>query len=223
LSATNSPASTSAREAILSSIRQALPHQAVPAEAAYAAIPRLYTQRGALAHEAMIELLIDRLVDYDSGVVRLPANGDIPSAVAALLAKKGESILLLPSAFFPAWLPSGLTVFPDTAALTPEMLEAAHAVLTPCEVAVASTGTIFLCHGASQGRRVITLLPDHHICILREDQVVETIPEAFARIANLGAEAITTISGPSATSDIEMTRIRGVHGPRRLSVILLGS
>jgi L-lactate dehydrogenase complex protein LldG len=96
------------------------------------------------------------------------------------------------------------------------------AVITTCEAAAASTGTIFLVHHGAQGRRAITLLPDHHICLLHRAQVYELIPQALAAISAHRAESITTISGPSATSDIEMTRIRGVHGPRRLTVILYG-
>jgi L-lactate dehydrogenase complex protein LldG len=97
-----------------------------------------------------------------------------------------------------------------------------QAVVTTCEAAIASTGTILLVHGGAQGRRAITLLPDHHICVLRRDQVFELVPETWESIAAQSAKPITTISGPSATSDIEMTRIRGVHGPRRLTVILYG-
>jgi L-lactate dehydrogenase complex protein LldG len=215
------PNQTDARTAILDRIRQQLPPQAHPVASAYAAIHRAYSQSGSLDQESLIHLLVDRLEDYDSDVLRLPATGDVAAAVASLLAKMNETRLAVPAVIDPRWLPTGTTILSDATPLTDEVIESAQAVLTPCEVAVASTGTIILQHGPVQGRRVLTLLPDHHICIVREDQVVETVPEAWARIPNPGAHPLTTISGPSATADIEMTRIRGVHGPRRLSVILL--
>jgi L-lactate dehydrogenase complex protein LldG len=106
--------------------------------------------------------------------------------------------------------------------LSIEELDTVGTVVTPCEAVVASTGTILLVHDGAQGRRAITLLPDHHICIVKREQVFEMVPEAIAAMGARSRMAITTISGPSATSDIEMTRIRGVHGPRRLTVVLYG-
>jgi len=209
-----------AREIILGRIRSRLPSKTKPAADAYAAIPRHYTRTGSLNHEAVVSLLIDRLVDYDSEVVRVTSTG-VAEAIATLLAKSNETRLIVPAGLPPEWLPTGLELLRDNPPLANETIETAHAVLTGCEIAVASTGTLILRHGPAQGRRVLSLLPDHHICLVREDQIVETIPEAFARIADATTDALTTISGPSATSDIEMTRIRGVHGPRRLSVILL--
>jgi L-lactate dehydrogenase complex protein LldG len=117
------------------------------------------------------------------------------------------------------WCPASVELLVDHG-LTDEQVDRAQAVLTTCEVAIASTGTIVLVHEGTQGRRIASLLPDHHICIVRCDQVVELVPEAFRPLAVQGSKPITTISGPSATADIEMTRIRGVHGPRRLSVLL---
>jgi L-lactate dehydrogenase complex protein LldG len=212
-----------ARDSILLKIRRQLPPQTEAVAAAYARVPRAYTQAGSMDHEAMIALLIDRLEDYDSDVVRIPAGGDVAGAVAYLLAKLNETKLILPAEIDPAWVPSTCVPIKDAPPLGTDAIEDAQAVLTPCEVAVASTGTIILKHGPAQGRRVLTLLPDHHICVVRENQVVESVPEAFAQLASDGgSSALTTISGPSATADIEMTRIRGVHGPRRLSVILIG-
>jgi len=96
-------------------------------------------------------------------------------------------------------------------------------VLTTCEAAVASSGTIFLVHGGTQGRRSLTLLQDHHICIVRHDQVYGSIPEVLGSVLLQSTKPITSISGPSATSDIEMVRVRGVHGPRRLTILLYGN
>ncbi len=219
-------APTSAREDILARIRAALP--SVPAEnaadniaASYATIPHLYNRAAHLDPHARLELLLDRLLDYDTEILQITTDSEIPSAIAQALAHSNESVAVIDPGFPSAWLPSGPTFAADHA-LTILELEAVRTVVTTCEVAVASTGTIILVHGPSQGRRAITLLPDHHICLVRRDQIVEVIPEAIRAIDTQSRRPITTISGPSATSDIEMTRIRGVHGPRRLTVILYG-
>jgi L-lactate dehydrogenase complex protein LldG len=131
----------------------------------------------------------------------------------------GERSLLVAKELSAAWIPAGADVRRDEG-LSTAQIEGVDAVLTACEIAVASTGTIFLVHDGAQGRRVLTLLPDHHVCVVRRSQVVGTVPEAIRALGARLGHAVTTISGPSATSDIEMTRIRGVHGPRRLTVIL---
>jgi L-lactate dehydrogenase complex protein LldG len=108
--------------------------------------------------------------------------------------------------------------------LSKEQLASCHGVLTGCALGIAETGTIVLDSGPAQGRRVLTLLPDYHLCVVFEDQVVETVPEA---VAVMGAGVVehsrplTLVSGPSATSDIELVRVEGVHGPRNLEVILV--
>jgi L-lactate dehydrogenase complex protein LldG len=213
-----------ARDEILARIRSAFPGTALdptPLDPTphHASIARLYTHSGALDPAACLDLLLDRLIDYDAEVIQIADSSGLPDAIAAALHSAHETRLLVPADFPSSFLPAGAEVLLDTA-LTTEQIDTAHAVLTTCEVAIASTGTIILLHQGPQGRRVLTLLPDHHICLVRRDQVVESVPEGFARIASQGAHPITTISGPSATSDIEMTRIRGVHGPRRLTVIL---
>jgi L-lactate dehydrogenase complex protein LldG len=212
---------TSAREEILARIRTALPSEATNIAASYAAIPHLYNRAAHLDTHARLELLLDRLLDYDTEILQITAESEIPSAIAQALAHSDESIALIDPAFPADWLPAGPSFVPDHALTIPQ-LEAIRTVVTTCEVAVASTGTIILVHGPSQGRRAITLLPDHHICLVRRDQIVEVIPEAIRAVNAQSRRPITTISGPSATSDIEMTRIRGVHGPRRLTVILYG-
>jgi L-lactate dehydrogenase complex protein LldG len=204
-----------AREEILARIRAALPHEDDQATVTAPA----YDRKGSLGREACLELLRDRLLDYDADVVDLADENELPAAIAAALRKAGEERVVVAPAFPSAWLPQGFAFTVDHA-LSIDELNPMQAVVTTCEAAIASTGTILLVHGGAQGRRAITLLPDHHICILRRDQVFELVPEAWESIAAQGAKPITTISGPSATSDIEMTRIRGVHGPRRLTVIL---
>lgn len=211
----------SAREEILARIRGALHVQASDPANKHGRIPREYTRGSGLDAHATIELLIDRLVDYDTEVIQVADDAGIGAAVAQSLANAGETALLAPAEFPRAWLPEGPTLTFDEG-LSHEALNAQKTVITTCEAAVASTGTIFLVHGGTQGRRVITLLPDHHLCIVRRSQVYGVLPQALEAIRPSAAKPITTISGPSATSDIEMVRIRGVHGPRSLTVILVG-
>lgn len=215
-----------AREEILGRIRRALPGEAVTAAESYAAITREYRRSGHLDRKSCVGLFLDRLVDYDAKVVEVNGEWEIPAAIARVLKQAGEERLLVTSALPRAWCPSDVELIVDLVAardMATEDVVRAQAVVTTCEVAIASTGTIVLVHGGGQGRRAATLLPDHHICVVRRSQVVELVPEALARLDPKSATPVTTISGPSATSDIEMTRIRGVHGPRRLTVILYGA
>jgi len=188
-----------AREEILASIRNALEVQASDPAGSHARIAQDYNRIGKLDHEARLEFFIDRLVDYDTEIIQVTAEGELPGAIAEALQHADENHDL-PTA----------------------EIEGVPAVVTTCEAAVAATGTIILVHEGAQARRVLTLLPDHHICLVRRDQVFELLPETLTALALKATKPITTISGPSATSDIEMTRIRGVHGPRRLTVILYG-
>jgi len=210
-----------AREEILGRIRAALHGASTGAEASHAVIARGYARSGTLDRRACLELFIDRLVDYDTQVVELTDETELAGAIEDVLRRAAEDRLLVPADFPQQWLPRSVSVELDNNLAT-EQMERAQAVLTTCEAAVASTGTIILVHGGAQGRRAITLLPDHHLCVVRRDQVYELVPEALAAMAAQSARPITTISGPSATSDIEMTRIRGVHGPRRLTALLYG-
>nr|MDT0523484.1 LUD domain-containing protein [Streptomyces sp. DSM 41633] len=123
----------------------------------------------------------------------------------------------------PADLPiewvAGVTTVADTPALSVEQLDRADAVLTGCALGIAATGTIVLDAGPGQGRRALTLVPDHHVCVVRTDQIVDTVPQAFAELTP--TRPLTFISGPSATSDIELQRVEGVHGPRTLDVLIV--
>jgi L-lactate dehydrogenase complex protein LldG len=214
---------STARDVILGRIRAALPGESLTASASHESIARPYRRQGRLDRHACIELFLDRLVDYDANVIEVAAEAEISGAVDRVLCAAGEDLLLVPSAMPRAWCPRSVDMVVDLVA-SRDISEAdrAQAVLTTCEVAIASTGTIVLVHAGAQGRRAVTLLPDHHICIVARSQVVELVPEALALLDARGTTPVTTISGPSATSDIEMTRIRGVHGPRRLTVILYG-
>jgi L-lactate dehydrogenase complex protein LldG len=208
-----------AREEILTRVRAALP---VPADGveAYAAITRGYERRGKLDRAAC--LLKDRLLDYDAEILEVDDDAGIADAVKNALDHAAETRVLAAEAFPKAWLPCDVEVVVDKQ-LPIEQMDGVPAVVTTCEAAIASTGTIVLVHDGAQGRRAITLLPDHHICLVARSQVFELVPEATEAVSPRGHNAITTVSGPSATSDIEMTRIRGVHGPRRLTVVLYGA
>ena len=210
---------TDARTEILQRIRTALGAVAADPTKSYARIARNYRSSEGLAPEACIEHFLDRLVDYDTEILHAANEAEIAGAVEQAMQLADERSLLVAKELPDAWLPAGIDVRRDDG-LSTAQIEGVSAVLTTCEIAVASTGTIFLVHDGAQARRALTLLPDHHLCVVRRSQVVGTVPEAIRALGPRLGRAVTTISGPSATSDIEMTRIRGVHGPRRLTVIL---
>jgi L-lactate dehydrogenase complex protein LldG len=193
----------SSRDVVLGRIRAALGDPApAPAE-----VPRDYRRGG---READLDLLVERLEDYKAVVYR---GVSVAETVAAL----APATLVVPPGIDPAWLPETVEVVRDDG-LSADTLAVAGGVLTAATVAVAETGTIVLDGSPDQGRRVLSLLPDLHICVVRADQVVASVPEAIARLDP--RRPLTWISGPSATSDIELNRVEGVHGPRRLHVIV---
>ena len=164
------------------------------------------------------DLLAENLADYRAIVHRADAPSSLPALIARLLADRGATSVAVPPGLPDSWL---VRRVPDTAELTPHELDAVSSVVTGCAVAIAETGTVVLDAAPDQGRRRITLVPDHHICVIRvTDQVVGSVPEALERLDP--ARPLTWISGPSATSDIELDRVEGVHGPRTLEVILVG-
>jgi L-lactate dehydrogenase complex protein LldG len=204
-----------AREDVLGRIRSALAGQPPPAEPA-----RAYRREGEHPPGAapLLELLTDRLVDYRATVLPCRA-AEVPAVVAAALAERGLRRVVAPPGVPAGWL-GAVEVLRDDPPLPVEALDAADAVVTGSAVAIAETGTIVLDGGADQGRRALTLVPDVHVVVVRAEQVVQTVPEALARLDPL--RPLTMISGPSATSDIELDRVEGVHGPRTL-VVVLGS
>jgi L-lactate dehydrogenase complex protein LldG len=182
-------------------------------------IPRDYRAAGEHppGSPELLDLLADRLTDYRASVVRTTAAA-VPAAVAATLSH------LLPAGgrvLAPAGLPSGWCpqASVDDGRSEPSTVDSFDAVVTGCAAACAETGTIALDAGADQGRRMITLVPDRHLCVVRADQVVQTVPELLARLDP--TRPITLVAGPSATSDIELHRVEGVHGPRTLVVLLV--
>jgi len=209
------------RDRILERIRTATqPALPTPAavEESYAAIPRAYIRRGQLTPQSRIALLIERLREYEAEVVESTPDA-LPAAIATLLALSGKQRFVTPPGLPAQWLTPGFTWQIDNG-LTHAEIENAEGVLTAAFCAIADSGTIVLHHGPTEGRRVLTLLPDWHLCILRASHVVETLPEYFSRCPQ-PPSLVTWISGPSATADIEMTRIKGVHGPRFLNIILV--
>ena len=162
---------------------------------------------------ADLDLFVDRLTDYKAVVHR---TADVAAAIGGIVG--AGSTLVVPPGLSTAWLPAGITALVDEN-LPADQIAAADGVVTAAAVAIAETGTIVLDASPDQGRRIISLLPDRHICVLRPDQVVPSVPAAIARLDP--ARPLTWISGPSATSDIELNRVEGVHGPRNLHVILL--
>ena len=173
-----------------------------------------------LVGEELLELLVERLVDYRA-LVRRSTTALVAAAVVAALTERGTRRVAVPEGILPAGLDRlepGIELVGDDPPLTPAQLDGLDGVLTGCAVAVAETGTIVLDGGAGQGRRVLSLVPDYHLVVVTAAQVVATVPQALARLDP--ARPQTWISGPSATSDIELDRVEGVHGPRTLEVIV---
>ncbi len=215
------PDANSAREEILARIRSSNP----PAEddtrliQEWMGIRRPFRRRGTLDPEDRLQMFEDRLRDYDAGVHHASV-AELPKVIAAAVQARGKRKMVVPLEFPAAWLPSGIEISRDEQ-LSYDVLDQSDGVITGCTLAIAFTGTIVLQSGPLEGRRVLTLVPDYHVCIVRADQVVELVPEAMEKLHSLGTRPITFFSGPSATSDIEMTRIKGVHGPRVLDAIIL--
>ena len=166
-------------------------------------------------------LFVERVEDYQASVIRTRPD-DVAAAVAKSLV--GARRVVVPRGFNPSWVPQGLDIVLDEPALRADELDAVEAVVTSAVVGIAVTGTIVLDHTAGQGRRALTLVPDVHVCVVTADQVVGDVPEAVARLSSSvnAGQPLTWISGPSATSDIELDRVEGVHGPRTLRVVLVG-
>lgn len=216
---------SAAREEILKRIREATKDIKDRDPVSDVPVDWVYRQPTPVAD--VLEDFVENIEDYKARIERCkaPGTGD---AVVAALREMGAASVVVPHGIAADWVKAiekaGITVVRDEPQLTHAELDGVDAVLTGARVAAAETGTICLDHDTDQGRRALTLVPDRHVCVVREDQVVSDIPEAVALLkpAVDARRPITWISGGSATSDIELARVEGVHGPRRLFVVLEG-
>jgi L-lactate dehydrogenase complex protein LldG len=144
----------------------------------------------------------------------------VADAVSKMLAARGKRRMVIPAGLAVEWLPAEFEFVVDEG-MSSMALDAFDGVMTGSTVAIAVTGTVILQNVSGQGRRAVTLVPDYHLCVVHAADVVETVPQAMERLSKTAELTTTFFSGPSATADIEMTRIKGVHGPRHLDVILI--
>lgn len=205
----------STKDIILGRIHQALANAPEPPTVA-----RTYRQTDDRDRQTILNELVDRLEDYKARVERVQA-GDLAAAIAQACAAYHMQTLVAPTDIPPEWLPADVTTLRDDPLLPLAQLDGSDGVLTACELAIAQTGTIVLDGGAQQGRRALSLVPDRHLCVVFASQVVAIVPEGIARLMAHPERPQTFISGPSATSDIELSRVEGVHGPRTLHVFLV--
>jgi L-lactate dehydrogenase complex protein LldG len=180
---------------------------------------RAYRRHDEREPSAIIAELIERLRDYKAYVIET-TSATLPQAIADTCATYGVTMLAMPADIPDEWLPDAIAARRDDPPLTDAELDRCGAVLTGCAFAIAQTGTIVLNGGQTQGRRALSLIPDRHLCVVTADQVLGFVPEGIARLAVEPTRPATFISGPSATSDIELSRVEGVHGPRTLHVLL---
>lgn len=199
---------TTSRDAVLGRVRAALAGTPEPA-----AVIRNY-RRGT---GDTLDVFLDRLRDYDATVVRSAAGG-VAAAVRDRLTQRQVRRLVVPAGIPPNWV-TFVEALGDDPPLSNAALDGADGVITTCVLAVAATGTIVLDGTAGMGRRALSLVPDYHLCVVRAEQVVSSFPEALARLDP--SRPLTLFSGPSATVDIELVRVSGVHGPRRLDVLVV--
>jgi L-lactate dehydrogenase complex protein LldG len=215
-------AEPSARDVVLGRIRDA--HRlAPPPDLPYEAITRDYRRTRSGSVDELVELLVDRLVDYKARVRRTTPDR-LAETLAAALSDQGVGTVAVPAGLDVGWLEgAGVEVRRDRpedgAGLSVDDLDHLDGVVTACAVAIAETGTIVLDASPDQGRRRLTLVPDYHLCVVRADQIVPDVPQALALLDPV--RPTTLISGPSATSDIELSRVEGVHGPRTLEVVVV--
>jgi L-lactate dehydrogenase complex protein LldG len=217
-----SVSNSDSRSLILNRIRAALNVQSQASrdgerQAEWEALSREYRRNGSLTGDGLIAFFDERLRHYRG--TPFYSNGDVRSDLAAILSSRSRKRIAVPLGFPPEWLPNGFDFVWDSD-LSYDALNACDGVVTTCTLGIALTGTVVLESVPGQGRRAVTLVPDYHLCILRRADVVELVPEAIAKLSPHRTAPITFFSGPSATVDIEMTRVGGVHGPRTLDVLL---
>jgi L-lactate dehydrogenase complex protein LldG len=206
---------TAAREEILARIRSTARPAPVPVE-------RSYRRNSSSPRGEYVALFHERTADYRADVRRVDES-EVAATIAAVCAERGARRLAAPDGVPRAWRPQELELVEDVD-LDARALDALDGVITGCTLGIAETGTIVLTAGPAEGRRALTLVPDLHVCVVRESEIVHLVPEAIARLRDLVASEgrpVTFVSGPSATSDIELSRVEGVHGPRSLVVLIV--
>lgn len=214
----------SARQEILARIARAhelAPPSVAPVAPAYDRIDRSYRDQPNRSMDDVVELLVDRLEDYKA-LVRTTTQAELARTVAAAVADRELTTLVVPPGLPPAWtaeVTAELHRDSAEAPLSVAALDQLGGTVTGCAVAAAETGTLVLDASPDQGRRALTLVPDYHLCVVAQSAVVPDVPEMLARLQ--ADRPLTMISGPSATSDIELNRVEGVHGPRVLEVVIV--
>jgi L-lactate dehydrogenase complex protein LldG len=204
-------APVSARDEVLARVREAIgPGTQPPRD-----IPRDYRK----STEDGLDAFLERLAHYDARAIHT-TESDLTATITTTLAERRAHNIITPDGVPSGWLTT-VNQIEDTPPLDNDALDGSDGVVTTCALAIAQTGTIVLDGGPGMGRRALTLLPDYHLCVVRAEQIVPSVPEALALLDP--ARPLTLISGPSATVDIEMVRVKGVHGPRTLDVILVDS
>ncbi|GAC1680715.1 MAG: LUD domain-containing protein [Ktedonobacteraceae bacterium] len=187
-------------------------------------VERSYRHKDTASDEERIERFVERVTDYKAVVHRVEER-ELPVAIATCCNARDIRRLVVPTDIPSVWFPEGIELLSDAVTpLTYEQLDSSDGVLTGCAVGIAQTGTIVLDGGKMQGRRVLTLLPDYALCVIWEEQIVSLVPQAIQQLeaaVRVRRQPLTFISGPSATSDIELSRVEGVHGPRTLEVLVV--
>jgi len=213
---------SSPRDVVLGRIRAAL-KDVPPSERPDAVtVDRSYRHVDDAPERERLERFIERVREYKAKV-KIARPEALGAAIAESCAARGLARLVVPADLPEGWAPPGVELIREPG-LSNDQLERSDGVLTACALGIAQTGTVVLDSGPGQGRRAITLVPDYHLCVVLQEQVVGLVPEAVVKLEAAAAapdRPITFISGPSATSDIELNRVEGVHGPRTLEVIVV--
>ena len=210
---------------MLATIREALREVSDSERPDDVEVKRNYYRKGELSQREIVNLFAERVGEYKATVQRVNQS-DLKQVIGDSCKRENVKKFVIPEGFQKENLPDDVIPLFDEPGnlLSHQELDDSDGVITTCAFPVAQTGTIILDAGEGQGRRALTLVPDYHLCIVREDQIVELVPEGFAAVESSvkkGGQPITLISGPSATSDIELSRVEGVHGPRRLEVLIV--
>lgn len=216
-----SPSDGHSRDVVLARIRAALAHDVPPIAMPGGPGRHDHTQQSTDDSDARVALFAERVEEYRAAV-HLATASTVAAVIAETIAQRGAASVVIPVDLPAAWRPGGAACVEDVG-LSAATLDTMDGVITGCALAIAQTGTIVLDGTVAQGRRVISLLPDFHLCVVRASQIHGIVPEAIAALESEARQRrpLTFISGPSATSDIELHRVEGVHGPRTLVVVVV--